>query len=258
MATILVVDDERMICDMLRAVLARHGHDVLTAHGGREGLQLFRQHRPQVTLLDLRMPDLDGISVLKQIRQVDPQATVMILTGAGTDALEQQAWTLGVTDFLRKGIPLDALERALERVMRQPLQAPGEARSGAAAGMATGASVLVVDDEPMFRSLVTKYLTRRGYQVREARNGQEALALVKEAAPQVIILDLYMPGMNGVMVLVELRGMQYKGNVIVLTGSQDERVLKEALNLGSLDVLSKPVDLERLALTIEVGVMLAG
>ncbi len=68
MATILVVDDEQMLCDLMRAVLGRRGHEVMTATGGREGLELFRQHRPRITLLDLRMPGMDGIEVLKQIR----------------------------------------------------------------------------------------------------------------------------------------------------------------------------------------------
>ena len=82
MATILVVDDEQMLCDLMRAVLSRHGHVVLTATGGREALDLFRQHRPSITMLDLRMPEMDGIEVLKQIRVMDLQASVMVLTGA--------------------------------------------------------------------------------------------------------------------------------------------------------------------------------
>src|SRR2546425_8446267 len=103
MSTILVVDDERLICDLLRSVLAGHGHEVLIAMNGREGLELFKKHRPRFTLLDLRMPEMNGIEVLKQIRAIDPQAAVLILTAWGSDALEQQARQLGVVDFLSKG-----------------------------------------------------------------------------------------------------------------------------------------------------------
>lgn len=91
MATILVVDDEKMVSDLLTAVLVRHGHEVLIAAGGREALELFRKHSPKITLLDLQMPDMNGIAVLKQIRAIDPKAAVMVLTGGGTDDLENQA-----------------------------------------------------------------------------------------------------------------------------------------------------------------------
>src|SRR3989441_8345027 len=91
MATILIVDDERVLCDLLKAVLGSHGHEVFTAYKGREALDLFSQHRPQFTLLDLRMPEMNGIEVLRQIRTIDASAAVMILTGWGSDDLEKRS-----------------------------------------------------------------------------------------------------------------------------------------------------------------------
>ena len=119
MVPILVIDDEQMICDLLRSAFSGHGYTVLTATNGGQGLALFRQWRPRVTLLDLRMPEMDGIEVLKQIRKIEPKADVIMLTGGGTDALEIQARGLGVTDFFRKGLPLDVLTNAMERALRQ-------------------------------------------------------------------------------------------------------------------------------------------
>src|SRR3989338_1048191 len=120
MATILVIDDERMICDLLRSVFSAHGHEVLMATSGREGLELFRQRKPRFTLLDLHMPGMDGIEGLQEIRKIDPHAPVIVLTGGGTDALEIRARGLGVTDFLRKGLPLETLVKSMDRVMQRP------------------------------------------------------------------------------------------------------------------------------------------
>src|SRR2546427_6459635 len=117
MATILVVDDERVFCDLLKTVLGSNGHEVFTAYNGREALTLFSQHRPQVTLLDLRMPEMNGIEVLRQIRTIDASAAVMILTAWGSDALEKQARQLGVTDFLSKTLALDAIITSMERFL---------------------------------------------------------------------------------------------------------------------------------------------
>ncbi len=259
MAKILVVDDEQLICDLLEAVLTRRGHDVLTATGGTEALKLFREHRPRITLLDLRMPEMDGIAVLKQIRAVDLKASVIILTGGGTAELEKQAYELGVTDFLRKGFPLDALMASVDRATKQPGKvAKAAPRSkGAPANSEAGESILVVDDEPMIRDLLSQFLTVRGYRVRTAQDGSQALAMVKQEQPQLIILDLYMPDMNGLEVLRKLRSQKYKGGVVVLTASQDEKLLQQVLELGSVDVMGKPVDLERLGLVIQVGLAMS-
>ncbi len=117
MATILVVDDDRVFCDLLKVVLGGNGHEVLTACNGREALKLFSQHRPQFTLLDLRMPDMSGIEVLRKIRTIDARATVMILTAWGSDALEKQARRFGVTDFLSKTLTLDKIVGSMERLL---------------------------------------------------------------------------------------------------------------------------------------------
>ncbi len=264
MSTILVVDDERLICDLLRSVLAGHGHEVLMAMNGREGLELFKKHRPRFTLLDLRMPEMNGIEVLKQIRAIDPQAAVLILTAWGSDALEQQARQLGVVDFLSKGLSLDVLVDAMERTLQQTAQAaspaqaaaPGGAPRAAPVAAGDGDFILVVDDEPQIRDLLKRFLTLRGYKVRVASDGQQALTMVEQEAPQLIVLDVYMPGINGVEVLRQLRRRKFTGGVILLTGSQDDKLLQEALDLGSVDVMGKPVDLERLALAIQVGCIL--
>ncbi len=264
MSTILVVDDERLMCDLLGSVLARHGHEVLTALNGRDGLELFKTHRPRFTLLDLRMPEMNGIEVLKQIRMIDPQAAVMILTAWGSDALEQQARQLGVVDFLSKRLSLEVLVEAMERTLQQSAQAaspaqaaaPAEAPQAALAAADDGDFILVVDDEPQIRDLLKRFLSLRGYKVRVAADGQQALTMVEQEAPQLIVLDVYMPGINGVEVLRRLRGRKFTGGVILLTGSQDDKLLQEALDLGSVDVMGKPVDLERLALAIQVGYIL--
>ncbi|TLY26108.1 MAG: response regulator [Nitrospirae bacterium] len=122
MAKILVVDDELMMLSLLRTILIRLGHEVFMASGGTEAIEKFRTDRPQITILDLNLPDLNGIEVLQQIRGADPKAPVIILTGAGTDAMEQQARALGVTDFLQKGFSLHGLGEALRRVTKQQNQ----------------------------------------------------------------------------------------------------------------------------------------
>jgi DNA-binding response OmpR family regulator len=118
------------------------------------------------------------------------------------------------------------------------------------------ATIMVVDDEPMVRNLLSQFLTMRGYLVRPAKDGPDALSLLKQEHPELVILDVYMPGMNGVDVLRQLRANDYKGAVIALSASQDEELLQEMLELGSVDIMGKPVDLERLAMMVEVSLVM--
>ncbi|MBI3663247.1 MAG: response regulator [Acidobacteria bacterium] len=261
MATILVIDDEQMIGDLLRAVFSAHGHEVLTATSGREGLEIFRNWKPRCTLLDLRMPDMDGIAVLQEIRKIDSDARVTVLTGVGTDALEIRARGLGVTDFLRKGAPLEILITAMNRAIQQWVkmtEAPptAVALESAPSPSPEAASILVVDDEPQIRSMLSQFLTMRGYRVRVAQDGPTALAMVEEALPQFVILDMYMPGMNGLELLRELRVRKYTGGVLGLTGARDEKLLQGVLDLGAVDVMGKPVDLEKVELAVQLGCLL--
>jgi CheY-like chemotaxis protein len=254
MVKILVIDDDRMNCDLLQAVLTRHGYDVHTATSGVEGLTLFRQHTPRVTILDLRMPEMDGLTVLKEIRAMDPHAPVIILGGGATEVQENQARSLRVTDFIRKGLSLDILVEGVNRVVQYPVKPMVEGRGMMPGGAAadTGETVLVVDDEQLVRDLLVRFLSLRGYRALGVKDGAQALAMIEEAPPDLVLLDLFLPGMNGVEVLRKLREKEYAGAVIIITGSHDEEILEEAWSLRPQEVLSKPVDLERMLSIIQL------
>ena len=118
MARVLVVDDDPLVCTLIRKVLNRRGHDVSIATNGERGVEFFQKHRPAVTVLDLSMPGMNGLEVLKQIRALDSSAPVIVLTGAGATDLEMEVKALGVKDVLYKGSSLRVLTRTLEEVAR--------------------------------------------------------------------------------------------------------------------------------------------
>ena len=247
MVKVLVIDDDRMNCDLLHAVLTRHGYEVHRATSGQEGLNLFRQHVPRVTILDLRMPGMDGLTVLKEIRAIDPQAPVIILGGGATEMQENQARALRVTDFVRKGLSLDVLVEGVNRVVQQPARTQ-EAVGGQAIGAVadTGETILVVDDEQLVRDLLVQYLSLRGYRALGVKDGHEAISAVEQSPPHLILLDLMLPGMDGVELLRRLREKHFTGAIILVTGSYDEELLEDAWSLHPQEVISKPIDLEKL------------
>ena len=120
MAKILVIDDARSIRSLLASLLRRKGYQVMLAENGAEGLELFRQEQPDVIVLDLKMPGMDGLTVLQHVRRVSLDQPVIMLTGTWTPTMEQQVRALGVTELLKKEFPQDQLEEALKRVLKVP------------------------------------------------------------------------------------------------------------------------------------------
>ena len=129
---ILVIDDEPGIRGLLAMMLERKGYAVLLAEDGRKGLDLFRRERPDLIVLDLKMPEMDGITVLQDIRAVTEETPVVILTGGGTDQPEKQARELGAAAFIEKEFSLHRLGETLLRLLSRPEDSssrpPGESR----------------------------------------------------------------------------------------------------------------------------------
>ena len=115
MAKILIIDDEQGIRNLLDTLLSRKGYDVVLADSGQNGLEVFRRARPDVIVLDLKMPGMNGVTVLQQIRSLNPTQPVIVLTGAATPESEQQVRALGVTEYVEKEFSLHLLGDALKR-----------------------------------------------------------------------------------------------------------------------------------------------
>ena len=209
--TVLVIDDDPDVRELMSRVLSKEGYAVVTAASGEEGLELARRARPRVITLDVMMPGMDGWSVLARLKD-DAELRhipVVLVTMIDDHSL---GLALGAADYLVKPIKRQALAAAL-----------GRYRSGAAPG-----TVLVVEDSKDVRDLVRRTLGREGWRVVEAADGVEGLQRVGDASPDVVLLDLMMPRMDGFEFLEKLRTRpeQQRLPVLVLTAKSlttDER-----------------------------------
>ena len=120
MAKILVIDDDAHDRSLIGAVLEERGYEVILAENGRTGLMLCHRQHPDAVVLDLRMPELDGRSVLQQFRTLDPTLPVVVFSGEGTDEVEQDVLNRGATAFIQKAFSLDQLGLALQEVLPPP------------------------------------------------------------------------------------------------------------------------------------------
>ena len=119
MSHILVVDDEELVRNLLGTVLRRLGHSVAFASSGDDAVAAFQTEQPHVAILDLRLPGLDGITVLERVRAFNGDVPVIFLTGLGSEEDERRARALGVTAFLKKEFSLHKLSQALTQALKE-------------------------------------------------------------------------------------------------------------------------------------------
>ncbi len=116
---ILIVDDEVHVATMLAESVQLQGHEAIVARSGEEGLALLAQHRPDAVFLDIVMPRLSGLEVLRQIRERVKTLPVIIITGHASPAQIEEAKRLGATDCIQKPFVLNQLQKALGRLKRE-------------------------------------------------------------------------------------------------------------------------------------------
>jgi GAF domain-containing protein/CheY-like chemotaxis protein len=221
---VLVIDDDTTARELIADSLKAEGFSVATAAGGLEGLKRAKELRPFAITLDAMMPDLDGWSVLAALRQDSELADIPVIMVTILDE-QRRAVALGAAGYLAKPIDRERLRRLLDR-----FRAP-----------ARPTRVLVVEDEPFQRERVRGWLEGQDFIVQEAANGREALACLRRAKPDAILLDLMMPEMDGFQVVAALQKEAGWRDipVIVITARDLDAKDHERLNSGVQSVLVK-------------------
>jgi two-component system NtrC family sensor kinase len=245
---VLVIDDDATARELIADHLKSEGLTVVTAAGGVEGLKLAKELRPTVITLDVMMPDLDGWSVLAALRQDPALGDIPVIMVTIVDE-HRRGIALGAAGYLNKPIDRERLHRLVSR-FRAP-EPPTR--------------VLLVEDDAVQRERMRGWLEGPELSVREAANGREALDRLKQGKPDVILLDLMMPEMDGFAVVAALQKEADWRDipVIVITSLDLDAKDRERLNAGVQLVLVKerfqPADLvERIRRLVHKPPVLSG
>ena len=133
--TILVVDDEPAVGQVLSEFFTPKGYEVICAQGGLEGLSKLEKHRPDVVLLDVRMPDMDGITVLRRMREANPWIGVLMMSGNTDTEAAKETLALGAFDYLLKPFDFEYLERAVHKMLTSGGPAPAASTEAVLPGL---------------------------------------------------------------------------------------------------------------------------
>lgn len=239
---LLAIDDETDFIGMLKQYFEPRGYEIDIAPDGAKGFELFRRKKYDCVLLDLKMSGMDGSEIMRDMKEYDRDVKIIFITafndGGRTRA---QLMERGAFAFLEK--PLAGLKE-LEGVIAKAVRARDDRKGD---GML---KILVVDDEAEICDFVKNFFKDRQFEVFTAYNGEEALDIVDIKDPDIILLDMKMPGMDGIAVLKELRRRENDVKVIMVTAISDTDKVEEAKKCGVVDYITKPLSLERLETTV--------
>lgn len=249
---LLLIDDEPELGRLLQDCLDHEGCQLDYTHDPHEGLRLAMTRLPDVILLDIEMPELSGLEVLTQLKHMRSTAPipVIMLTARTETELVSEVMQKGAQGYLLKPFRVSALLERLNQLLHLNLRLrPEEPPAHPAAAPGPGqAKALVIDDDPNICKIVAELIGDCGHHALVAQDAASGLKLAREIKPDLILLDLQMPGQNGFELLEALRRESDTVHlrVIILSGENDDASVRRAQSLGVNAYLLKPFPLSSL------------
>jgi len=239
-AVILIIDDDLVVRDLLCGYLRKLGYQVAVASGGQEGLSLAKKLQPFAITLDVMMPDMDGWSVLSQLK-ADPELAEIPVIMLSIVEEKNRGYSLGAAEYLTKPISREQIAKILHKYNSHGNQA----------------RVMIVEDDQITRNMIVQVLEKIGCQTILATNGLEGLAQLEIQQPDLILLDLMMPKMNGFEFATQVHqhNQWCKIPIVVLT-AKDITAEDRAQLQGCVETIFQKGDYNREELLQEVHTLI--
>ncbi len=222
-ANILVVDDNKDLLNTFALILKRKGYMVDTAEDGLQALEKFVMHHYDLVLMDVKMPQVDGIEALHRMREHDSKVRVILMTAYCEESRLQKMKEEGACSTLCKPIDIPKLIEMIGEVTRDP-------------------SILIVDDDDDFRFSMARMLELHNLRVTTAVSGEDALRIARQRMLQIAFVDIKMKGMDGLETSIRLKEIRPDMLIVLMTGYREEvkQIVEKAQEKGVLTCLYKP------------------
>lgn len=243
---ILLVDDELKIREMFYDLFSLRGYKIITAPSGEEGIEILKKEKVDLVLLDIKMQGMDGIDTLRRVREFDTKTRIIMLTALEDSELDRQARLNGATGLMRKSWGILTISKIVSSLLEDKLEFSEDKKR-----------ILVADDEPEICSLLKDFLAKKGFNPIIAISGEEAIEKIKQENPIIVLLDINMPGMDGLMTIKKIKEIGEHVGIIVVTGSADTNLADQAIKLGVYDYIVKPVNFNYLEFCLVSKIILS-
>jgi len=222
---VLVVDDQIGMLETFTDILEDKGFGVATADNGFTAIEKVKEQSFDLIFMDIKMPGINGVQTFREIKKISPKIAVVMMTAYSVEDLIEEAIEEGAYTVVYKPFDMDKVIQTIEKVLDTNL-------------------ILVVDDRLEDRETFKDALESKGYRVTTAKDGYEAIDLVKQGNFDIIFIDVKMPGVDGVETFEEVHKIKPKIPVIMVTGYSVEELVKDAIDKGAYACIHKPLDMD--------------
>lgn len=230
---ILIVDDEIDLLETLGDIFESKGYNVTMVEDGNKAIELLRKKYFDIILMDLKMPGINGLDSFREVKNLHPSAAIIMMTAGSVREEIKEAMEAGVDAVVDKPFNVKKLVATIESILERPI-------------------ILVVDDRVEDRETLRDILVDRNYRAFVAKDGYEAIDIVRKSDFDIILLDIMMPGMDGMEVLEVVKEIKPHIGVVMMTGYSSEGLAGKSLRKGAYTCLYKPfLDMEKLLRVIE-------
>lgn len=224
---VLVVDDQRVLRLSLAGIIEDQWYEVTDVEDGYQAIEAVRESNYDLVFMDIKMPGINGVQAFREIKKINPDSVVVMMTGFAVEDLVKDALEEGAFTVVYKPFELERVITLIDSVFKSLL-------------------VLVVDDRTADRDVLSEILTDKGYFVATAADGKQAIEMTGDSHYDIIFMDINMPGMDGLATFEEIKSMNPEARVIFMTGFVVEESLKEALDAGAYPIAYKPLDIDNI------------
>lgn len=239
---ILIIEDEEFLADVLETKLKNEGYDVLAAGDGREGYTKIESWKPDLILLDIVMPKLNGYEVLEKMYDEGMKIPVIIISNSGQPVELEKIKKLGAVDYLIKTEfdpqeVVDKIEKYLKGDSQKESTGPKNFKAD------TKKKIVLVEDEQLLREICAKQLLIAGFDVVTVIDGGEAMEIIRKECPDLILLDILLPTLDGFEILKQVKNDKNPKlasiPVIMLSNLGQDSDIEKAKTLGANGYLVK-------------------
>ncbi|MBF0338408.1 MAG: response regulator [Nitrospirae bacterium] len=240
--TVLIVDDDRIMREQLEKEVLRGFFNVEMARDGKTAIEIIRRKEVGILLVDINLPDINGIELIRKVKGIKPDCELIVITGYGNIDLAIQSLRNGAIDYIEKPVNMDefhaALGRAQEKLSEKDM-------------LMSTSTILIIDDEEIVTRRLRSFFEREGYDVFTATSGISGIDIIEYNKIDVVITDIRMKDMDGIEVLKRAKSYYKDIECIMVTGVKDNDYAIKSLRAGAADYITKPVNLDELLLSVK-------
>ena len=242
---VLIVDDDPTVRQELENELKRSYFAPVCLAEGKDALIALETRKIDIALIDVKLPDINGIDLLEKIKAKSPNCEVIVITGYGGQEIAISALRKGAIDYIEKPINISELQASLGRAQEKLLTENELSYKNA---------VLVTDDEEEVVSRLTRFMEKEGFLAFGATTAAKSLEIITQNKVDVLITDIRMEGMDGFELLEKAKKLHPDIEGIVVTGDRSGALAIKALRVGALDYINKPVDMDELLFSVKKAI----